>query len=79
MTSLRWRLPLIISTLLAAVLATFAWAAHRTVEEGSLHSLHAYFLRPGKHHVPVRYLVYRIRDGRSFTTRDVVAYQSGEM
>ena len=53
-------------------------AAHRTVEEGSLHSLHAYFLRPGKHHVPVRYVVYRIRDGKTFTTRDVVAYQSGE-
>jgi acyl-CoA thioesterase-2 len=53
-------------------------AAHRTVEEGSLHSLHAYFLRPGKHRVPVRYVVYRIRDGRTFTTRDVVAYQSGE-
>ena len=53
-------------------------AACRTVDEGSLHSLHAYFLRPGKHDVPVRYVVYRIRDGRTFTTRDVVAYQSGE-
>ena len=51
-------------------------AAYRTVEEGALHSLHAYFLRPGKHGVPIRYVVYRIRDGRSFTTRDVVAYQS---
>jgi acyl-CoA thioesterase II len=53
-------------------------AAYRTVEDGALHSLHAYFLRPGKHGVPIRYVVYRIRDGRSFTTRDVVAYQSGE-
>ena len=53
-------------------------AAYRTVEEGALHSLHAYFLRPGRHGVPIRYVVYRIRDGRSFTTRDVVAYQSGE-
>jgi acyl-CoA thioesterase-2 len=53
-------------------------SAYRTVDEGSLHSLHAYFLRPGKHDVPIRYVVYRIRDGRSFTTRDVVAYQSGE-
>jgi acyl-CoA thioesterase-2 len=53
-------------------------AAYRTVDEGALHSLHAYFLRPGKHDVPIRYVVYRIRDGRSFTTRDVVAYQSGE-
>jgi len=53
-------------------------AAYRTVEEGAMHSLHAYFLRPGKHNVPIRYAVYRIRDGRTFTTRDVVAYQSGE-
>jgi acyl-CoA thioesterase-2 len=53
-------------------------AAYRTVEEGAMHSLHAYFLRPGKHDVPIRYVVYRIRDGRTFTTRDVVAYQSGE-
>jgi acyl-CoA thioesterase-2 len=53
-------------------------AAYRTVEQGALHSLHAYFLRPGKHDVPIRYVVYRIRDGRTFTTRDVVAYQSGE-
>lgn len=53
-------------------------AAYRTVEEGAMHSLHAYFLRPGRHDVPIRYVVYRIRDGRTFTTRDVVAYQSGE-
>ncbi len=53
-------------------------AAYRTVEEGAMHSLHAYFLRPGRHDVPIRYVVYRIRDGRTLTTRDVVAYQSGE-
>ena len=53
-------------------------AAYRTVDEGVMHSLHAYFLRPGRYDVPIRYVVYRIRDGRTFTTRDVVAYQSGE-
>lgn len=53
-------------------------AAYRTVEQGSLHSVHAYFLRPGRYDVPIRYVVYRIRDGRTFTTRDVVAYQAGE-
>jgi acyl-CoA thioesterase-2 len=53
-------------------------AAYNTVEEGSLHSMHAYFLRPGRYDSPVRYVVYRIRDGRSFTTRDVVAHQGGE-
>jgi acyl-CoA thioesterase-2 len=53
-------------------------AAGRTVEVGSLHSLHAYFLRPGRHGVPIRLVVDRIRDGRTFTTRRVVAHQAGE-
>jgi len=60
------------------VAAQSVMAAYRTVEEGAIHSLHSYFLRPGRHDVPVRYAVYRIRDGRTFTTRDVVAYQAGE-
>jgi acyl-CoA thioesterase-2 len=53
-------------------------AAGRTVEPGALHSLHGYFLRPGNHEVPIRFVVDRIRDGRTFTTRRVVAYQGGE-
>jgi len=53
-------------------------AASATVERGDLHSLHAYFLRPGAHGVPIRLVVHRIRDGRSFTTRRVVAHQGGE-
>ncbi len=54
-------------------------AAGRTVEpERRLHSLHAYFLRPGRHGVPIRFVVDRIRDGRSFTTRRVKAHQAGE-
>jgi acyl-CoA thioesterase-2 len=60
------------------VAAQSVMAAHRTVDEGSLHSMHAYFLRPGRHGVPIRFVVYRIRDGRTFTTRDVVAHQAGE-
>lgn len=43
-----------------------------------LHSIHAYFLRPGRYDVPIRMVVDRIRDGRTFTTRRVVAHQSGE-
>ena len=51
-------------------------AATRTVPEGRLvHSLHAYFLRPGNPNQRVHYSVDRIRDGRSFTTRRVVASQ----
>ena len=54
-------------------------AAARTVEPGRrVHSLHAYFLRPGDPHVPILYEVDRIRDGRSFTTRRVVAIQHGK-
>jgi acyl-CoA thioesterase II len=52
-------------------------AAGRTVEHGQVHSLHAYFLRPGDPNVPILYEVDRIRDGRSFTTRRVVAVQHG--
>lgn len=60
------------------VLGQCTVAAYRTIETGSIHSLHAYFLRPGNHGPPIRYAVQRIRDGRTFTTRDVVAYQAGE-
>lgn len=60
------------------VLAQCIVATSRTVETGSIHSLHSYFLRPGSHGPPIRYVVQRIRDGRTFTTRDVVAYQAGE-
>ena len=53
-------------------------AAARTVEEDRpVHSLHAYFLRPGDPTIPILYEVDRIRDGRSFTTRRVVALQHG--
>ncbi len=52
-------------------------AAGRTVDHGRVHSLHSYFLRPGDPTVPILYEVDRIRDGRSFTTRRVVAVQHG--
>jgi acyl-CoA thioesterase II len=54
-------------------------AAGRTVpEDRPVHSLHAYFIRPGDPTVPLIYLVERVRDGRSFTTRRVSAIQHGE-
>src|SRR5215510_459902 len=53
-------------------------AASRTVEtERRPHSLHAYFLLGGDPKVPIIYEVDRIRDGKSFTTRRVVAIQHG--
>jgi acyl-CoA thioesterase-2 len=53
-------------------------AAGRTTDgERPVHSLHAYFLRPGRPGVPIVYQVERVRDGRSFTTRRVVAIQQG--
>ncbi len=54
-------------------------AAGRTVpEDRHAHSLHAYFLRTGDPGAPIVYNVDRIRDGRSFTTRRVVAVQHGK-
>ncbi|CAB4859552.1 unannotated protein [freshwater metagenome] len=56
-------------------------AAARTVDDPGrmVHSLHAYFLRPGDPNVPILYEVDRLRDGRSFTTRRVVAIQHGKV
>jgi acyl-CoA thioesterase-2 len=54
-------------------------AAGRSVpQERKVHSLHAYFIRPGDPSVPIVYEVDRIRDGRSFTTRRVTAIQHGK-
>ena len=55
-------------------------AATRTIDEPNrlVHSLHAYFLRPGDTTMPIVYEVDRIRDGKSFTTRRVVAIQNGK-
>ena len=53
-------------------------AAGRTVpDDRPVHSLHAYFIRPGDPAVPLVYSVDRVRDGRSFTTRRVAAVQHG--
>ena len=53
-------------------------AASQTVpSERRVHSLHAYFLRPGDASKPFVYNVDCIRDGKSFTTRRVVAIQNG--
>jgi acyl-CoA thioesterase-2 len=51
-------------------------AAHSVDPSFAVHSLHAYFIRRGDHKAPVRYEVDRIRDGKSFATRRVVARQS---
>ena len=54
-------------------------AAGRTVpRDRTVHSLHSYFIRPGDPTVPIVYEVDRVRDGRSFTTRRVVAVQHGK-
>ena len=53
-------------------------AALCTVEDRPCHSLHGYFLRPGDPEIPIIYEVDRIRDGKSFATRRIVAIQKGE-
>jgi len=52
-------------------------AACRTVEGRPPHSLHAYFLEPGDPKVPIIYKVDRLRDGKNFSTRRVIAIQHG--
>jgi acyl-CoA thioesterase-2 len=60
------------------VLGQVAVAAGRTVgADRRLHSLHAYFLRPGDPDVAVAFSVERLRDGRSFSARRVQATQNG--
>lgn len=54
-------------------------AAGRTVpDDRFVHSLHAYFMRPGDPSIPIVYDVDRLRDGGSFTTRRVRARQRGK-
>jgi acyl-CoA thioesterase-2 len=54
-------------------------AVGRTVpDDRPVHSLHAYFIRPGDPAVPLVYNVDRVRDGRSFSTRRVTAIQHGK-
>jgi acyl-CoA thioesterase-2 len=52
-------------------------AAQTTPPERAVHSMQAYFLRPGDVNKPIVYEVDRIRDGKSFTTRNVKAIQHG--
>lgn len=61
------------------VAAQSLWAAAATSDPDHLpHSFHLYFVRPGLVGRPVLLQVQRVRDGRSFTTRNVVASQDGE-
>jgi acyl-CoA thioesterase-2 len=60
------------------VLAQALVAAERTVEGRTPHSLHAYFILGGDPKEPIELSVERVRDGRSFSVRRVVARQRGE-
>lgn len=58
------------------VIAQALWAATQSVRpEHAVHSLHAYFILGGEPDESVRYEVDRVRNGRSFSTRRVVARQ----
>jgi len=61
------------------VVAQALVAASKTVsEDRHTHSLHGYFLRPGNSDLPILYTVDRIRDGKSFATRRILATQNGQ-
>jgi len=49
------------------------------VEEGFAHSVHVHFLRPGRHQIPIDWLVTRLRDGRALCVRQVVGMQQNEI
>ncbi|MDQ1293798.1 MAG: acyl-CoA thioesterase [Actinomycetota bacterium] len=58
------------------LLAQSIMAASRTVaDDRPVHSLHAYFLRPGDPHLPLTFSVQRLRDGKSFSARQVIVLQ----
>jgi acyl-CoA thioesterase-2 len=59
------------------VIAQALMAAARTVEGRLPHSLHAYFLETGTPELPVEFEVHRVREGRAFATRRVLALQEG--
>jgi acyl-CoA thioesterase II len=60
------------------VMAQSLTAAIRTIDEDRVvHSMHAYFLRPGDVSLPITFSVDRVHDGRSFSTRRTQAYQAG--
>ncbi len=62
------------------VLAQCLMAAQHTIESAdrSVHSMHGYFLRPGDIDLPITFTVDRLRDGRSFSTRRVQAFQKDQ-
>ena len=61
------------------VLGQSLHAAYQTVPEDRIaHSMHGYFILGGDINVPINYQVDDIRDGKSFTTRRVIAYQKGK-
>ncbi|MFT5588682.1 MAG: acyl-CoA thioesterase-2 [Bradyrhizobium sp.] len=53
-------------------------AAAKTVPQRRPHSLHSLFILPGNHRLPIEFEVERVRDGGSFSTRRVVAFQDGK-
>ena len=61
------------------VAAQATMAAQRTVEEFSLHSLHAYFLRPGRADSNIEYHVQQTKQGKNFAARNVTAWQNNEL
>lgn len=60
------------------VVAQALHAAYQNLPNRIVHSLHAYFLRPGDIQSPVRYEVQAAMDGKSFSNRRVVAMQHGK-
>ena len=61
------------------VAAQATMAAIRTVDDFPLHSLHAYFLRPGRADADIEFRVTRSKQGRNFAARNVAAWQNDDL
>lgn len=78
MTGTNWKSALARSTFGGQTVAQALYAASQTVKPGlHLHSMHCYFLRGGDSTRTTIYRVSRTRDGRSFSSRTVIAIQKG--
>ena len=54
-------------------------AAYKTINNLTLHSLHSYFIQPGNPLVPIIFKVENLKDGKSFSTRNISAFQNNKI
>jgi|TARA_B110000305_G_scaffold87142_1_gene98229 acyl-CoA thioesterase-2 len=61
------------------IVAQSVVAAYKTIDNLTLHSLHSYFIQPGNPLIPIIFKVENLKDGRSFSTRNISAFQNNKI